>query len=162
MTYTTCEAAVLTLVQAYNAGATFTDANARIADMRAIDARDASAVIRMAGDSQEGDNLFEKGSHGRRQAIHEIGVTIFYKVKDGAGGPTVSYTALTTLVDDLLSWLRRYEKLNGATGVRRAQPIRSRRVTDLVPKQDAAPTHQFQEIVVQVWEAFTPTITEYA
>lgn len=164
MTYTTCEAALLALVRAYNAGATFTEANCRISDMRVLDAsgKDMAAVIRMVGDSQEGDELFQRKAHGKRQLLHEIGVTVFYKVKAGEGGPIVSYTGLTVLVDNLLEWLRKYEKLNAAANVRRAQPTRARRVTDLIPQQGAAPTHQFQEIVMQVWESITPTITEYS
>lgn len=119
-TYATSEAALLALIHAAPSGL-FDTANCTRGDFGALDAKgaDVACVLMQAGRSECGRNL-DGNSHGKRQQRHQIGVTVFAKRKQGAGGDSAPYLLLTETVDALCAWLDTYPRLNGASGVLRA------------------------------------------
>jgi hypothetical protein len=83
MSYDTIADAVLTLVRAYDNGATYTKANSSIENWKVLDARGIalSAIVAQFGDSQEGPSLDGHAQQGYWQEHHEIGIIVAYKVK---------------------------------------------------------------------------------
>lgn len=123
-----CETALLTLVRAYNSGATFDTANSSIGDFRVMDAKGsrASAVVLRRSPSDYGSNLSGRGSHGAREEEHHLTVIVAYKRLQAAEGDGPIYTDLTTLTDALAAYLAAYGRLGqGSSGsIQRAQIVR--------------------------------------
>lgn len=159
-TYTTAEAAVLTLLRAYDGGGVFTEANASRGDFSATDAPGYRqyAVVLMADSSDYGDGR----SHGKRQQTHRISVLLFQAREQGLGGDGAAYSALTTLTDAVAAWFERYPRLNGAAGVKRAAIVRvGKPRTTQAPGGGAGP-HLVQPIMLDVLCETTPAQQESA
>jgi len=151
MSYQTCTTALLTLIRAYNAGATFTTATSGENDWRVLNQASAAAVVHMAGDTQEGDALNGFGSAGKRQALHEIGVTIAQPI--GAGDDATALNSLDALCEALMTYLRPYARLNNTSGVKRAEIVRRTRDRVIGPREEMG-THWVSTIVMRVHEEF--------
>ena len=122
-TYGVAEAALLTLVRAYAAGAVFTTANSAVDDWVMLDApgTTVAAVLEMAGDTRE--DIVTQGGYGvyaEYQEEHQIGVWLCVKREQGLGGDGAAKAALKTLTDAFRDYARPFRRLNNATGVRQA------------------------------------------
>jgi len=160
MTYSAIEGALLTLIQAYNAGTVFTASlrNATRGDYRAMDATGTSvaAVVVQAADSVYGYTApGGRGAHSKEMAQHRIGIDLFVKRSTGAGGDGVAYTALLTLRDGLIAHLRPYPRLNNASGVKLAHVTNATRPILLrdVP-------HAYSRVTLEVIEQYDLNWTE--
>lgn len=116
--YMTAEAALLTLLRAYNSGATFTSANSARDDATIIDTAATSALIEMGDASQEGIAEGDYEEYGEYQEQHTIDVWICMKRSSGATGDGTIKQALKTLTEAVKDYLRSYRRLNAASGVR--------------------------------------------
>ena len=163
-TYASAEAAILTLVRSYASGSVFTAVNSAIDDWLVADAEsDEAAVLTQVGDIEEADAFDgERGSHGTRQERYRIGVHLLVKVRDGEGGPGAADAALKTLTAAMRTHLRQYERLNGATGIKRAQIERTSQPQDVQRRTPGAPRAVLQTIVVLINGAFAPVVVEYS
>lgn len=167
MTLTSVALALLVRVRAYNSGATFTTTNSSFAEYTVLDAASAvAAIVDVAGDSLVNpalpDGTRQAGSQGKLMELHDLSVTVAYKRGVGADGDGALKEDLTTLTDGLLAELIRYPRLNGATGVTKAQVIRRNLPYDIAPAQpEGAPsTHLAQDLFVRVWTETTPAYVE--
>jgi hypothetical protein len=120
-TYLTAEAAVLTLLRAYNAGATFTVANSVVDDWTIIDTAPTSAFVEMGDDTIEAVEINDYGAHDEYQEQHTISLWICQKRSTGAAGDAALKQGLKTLTEAVKDYLRPYRRLNNATGVRSMQ-----------------------------------------
>lgn len=164
MSYTTAEAALLTLVRAYEGGAVFTAANSSRGDFSATDAPGYRqyAVVMMAGESDYGDALFGRGAHGKRQQRHRMSVLLFQARQQGLGGDGAAYSALLTLTDGVAAWLERYPRLDGASGVKRAEIVRIGKVRTTQTPAGAPGPHLLQPILLDVLCETEPAQAESA
>jgi hypothetical protein len=153
-TYTTAEAALLTLVRAYNSGATFTPANSSVDDWRVLDASSTTvaAVLEMAAPTIERTvTATEYGAYGEYQEVHQIGVWICAARGQGAGGDGAAKAACKTLTEAVKDYLRPYRRLNAAAGVRSAAILRTTDPAYISPTRDIAQaTHVAQEIIFEI------------
>lgn len=152
-TYFTAEAALLTLIRAYSSGTVFTEANSSRDDWLVLDASgtEAAAVVEMASETREGDSLNGRQAHGAYQEVHQIGVWICVKRGVGAGGDSAAMAACKTLTEAVKDHLRPWERLNNATGVTRAQVVRTTEPSYISPtKRIEDATHVAQQIIVQI------------
>lgn len=154
MSYATCAAALLTLVRAYNSGATFTTANSAEDDFTLLNSETTAAIVTMVGDSAEGDRLDGRGAQGKRQARHEIGITLAVPI--GADKDSTAKAALHTIRDALIAYLRPYGRLNNASGVKRAEIVTHTRDRLIGPRDDQG-THWVSVVILHIWEEFTVT-----
>lgn len=155
MSYDTIQAAVYDLTLAYGGGVTLTADNAKIEDWTVLDARgtDISAIVWMAGDTQEADSFDGHAEYGKRQAMHEIGVTVATKIKTGRDSEAKALLAST--VADLADYLRARPVLGGAEGVRYSEIIRITRRMGINRTREAnSATHWASTIVLRVFEEF--------
>lgn len=146
--YATIEAALLIRVRALDSGATFTTANSSRGDWSVRDAagQRISAVLFKAKPSVYADSFPpNRGSHGKRQELHTIGIQVAYARQDGQGGDGATYTALQTTVDNLIAWLNQWPRLNATTGVRRGQVTES-----TAPIFNAGKTHLIVGLMLMV------------
>lgn len=150
-TYAATEAALLTLCQGYNAGATFTAANTRRGEWTIFDAPyDASLVLVQHKDSRFGDQLARRGAQGKQQEEHHIAVEVYYRRLQGQGGDGARYTALLTLRDGLQAWISRYPRLNNAANVKRAEVVTTTPPALAGASPQNAATHWMTELHVTV------------
>jgi hypothetical protein len=123
-TYVTAETALLTQIRSYNSGLTFTEDNSSRGDFRVLNntAVAQAAVLMQAGRSEFGDNLGQgRGSMGKRQQRHRIGIILFQARAQNNDG--VTYQSLVSLTDGLITYLDKYPLLGGATSVKRAEVV---------------------------------------
>lgn len=161
MSYQSIQTAVLTLVRAYNSGATFTTDTSSEDDFRVLDnsVGDVAAVITQAGDSLESYELNGRGAHGKRYAQHEVGIFIASAIRTDNDADAIQ--TLYSVVDGVASYLRRYPRLNNATGVKHAIPVRYTRRRLIAPVTDETrSTHWAQMITVQVVEEISLSLLE--
>lgn len=161
MSYQTIQTAVLTLVRAYDNGATFTAETSAEDDWHVLDtsAGDISAVVTQAGDTLESYELNGRGKHGCRFAQHEVGIMVASAIRTDADAGAIS--ALYATVQGLSAYLRRYPLLNAAAGVKHAQIVRTTRRRPIAPTTDETrSTHWSQMIVVQVVEEVQLSLLE--
>lgn len=154
-TYSTAEQAALAVVRNVT---TFTEANSTRGDFRAIDAKGTSwaAVLLMAGPSEMGDNLGNgRGTHGRRQQRHRIGVIILHERQQAPQGDGAVMTELLAMTDQVVALFDTYPRLNGATSVKRAEVDR---VTEPRIRRDMP--WVYQTILLTVLTETEPAITE--
>lgn len=154
-TYSAAEAAALEIVRLES---TFIETNSSRGDFRALDAKgaDFACVLLMAGPSEMGDNLGNgRGTHGKRQQRHRIGVVVFRKRGQAITGDGLVYTALTEMVDTLVARFDTSPRLNGAVGVKRAEVDR---VTEPRIRRDSP--WVYQTILLDVLTETEPTLTE--
>jgi hypothetical protein len=152
MSYTSVLAALLTRVRAYNAGATFDTDNSAADDWTMLDSPDpVVAVLTMAEDSAEGDSLDGRGTAGKRQARHGIGVLVGARIGDGKDSAALA--TLHSTCDGLMSYLRSYARLNNTAGVKRAEIVSRSRARLIGPRDDMG-THWVSVILVRVWEEY--------
>jgi hypothetical protein len=158
MTYSTSEAALLTLIRAYNAGATFTAANSSRGDWSVVDATgtDLACVLAMNAPTLESEIIEDYGKQGKIQERHEIAIDVFHKRSQGLGGDSVAYVALTTLTDALRAYLRGYPRLNNTSGVRNTNIVG---VSDVDIRKKSP--HIFQTIVIRVYCESDEILVEY-
>lgn len=156
-TYSTTEAALLTRVQAYNAGATFTARNSSRGDFNVLnnEAVTQAAVIMQAGRSEFGDRLDSRGAMGKRQQRHRIAIVLFQARGQGNDGDT--YTSLLTLTDALIAYLDTYQRLNNATSVKRAEIAEASE-----PRRSRDTAWIYQTILVEVMTETAPVLVETA
>lgn len=150
--YPAIETAVLTLVRAYNSGATFTTSNSSISDWRVLDASgtDYAAVVMMERDSQFGTSLDGRGAMGKWQELHYPAVEVFRKRGQGTGGDGASRTELVALVSLLDIYLSRYHRLNDTAGVKRMVIERISRPALTAPSEGATATHWMARLSLKV------------
>ncbi len=168
MTLAASATALLTLVRAYNSGATFTTTNSSYGDWLVLDATgtEVSAVVEMADVSVSGDivqdGAVNYGTQGNYQEAHTLAVFVAYKRGVGASGDGALYSNLTTLVDALRAYLTTYPRLNNAGLVRYAHIVQTSTPFDVAPSQpnDAPSTHLAQRLIVKVWCETTPAFVE--
>jgi hypothetical protein len=157
MSYTTCEAALETLLTGYTDGAHVltSGGNLRRGDYRAKDepGTTVACVITMGGDSDYADAFGTHRAHGKRQARHRPALSLFWKRGTALGGDGVAYEALRSYTDTLIAFLNRYPRINGATGVHRMQVSRASRIVQLRDSPHAA---QRVELEVLEQTAVTP------
>lgn len=161
MSYQTIQTAVLTLVRAYNAGATFTADTSAEDDWRVLDnsVGDVSAVVTQAGDTLEGYELNGRGAHGKRYAQHEVGVMMASSIRTDNDATAIQ--TLYSTVEGLKTYLRKYPRLNNTSGVKHAQIVRTTRRRPIAPVTDETrSTHWAQMIVVQVVEEISLSLLE--
>jgi hypothetical protein len=155
-TYATSEAALLVAVRASSAGAVFTATNSSRGDFRVLNNEGVTqaAVLMQAAASQFGDNLGQgRGTHGKRQQRHRIGLVIFQargQADDGA-----SYQALAAVTDALIGYLDTYPRLNNATSVKRAEVTEA---SEPRIRRDSA--WIFQTLLVEVLTETAPVLVE--
>lgn len=146
--YAAVETALLTLVRASDEGGVFDTTNSSRGDWAVRDAsgRPLSAVLYRAAKSVYGDKGKDgRGSHGKRQEQHTIGIQVARAQQTGQGGDEATYIALSEAVDSLIASINQYPRLNNMSGVRRAQ------VTERHgPVLNAAKTHLIETILVEV------------
>jgi hypothetical protein len=155
MSYQTIQTAVLTLVRAYNSGATFTTSTSSEDDWRVLDSGDdVAAVVTQAGDTLEGYELNGRGKSGARFAQHEVGVMVASAIRTDEDSEAIQ--TLYSTVEGLKTYLRKYPLLNATAGVKHAQIVRTTRRRSIAPVTDETrSTHWMQMIVVQVVEEIT-------
>ncbi len=161
MSYQTIQTAVLALVRAYNSGATFTADTSAEDDWRVLDtsAGDVSAVVTQAGDTTEDYLLNGRGQHGYRYAEHEVGILVASSIRTDNDADALQ--TLYGTVEGLKEWIRKYPRLNAATGVIHAQVTRTTRRRPIAPESDTTrSTHWAQMLVVQVVEEITLSLVE--
>lgn len=154
-TYAVTEAAALEIVRMLSA---FDENNSSRGDFRALDAKgtDWAAVLLMAASSEFGDNLGNgRGSHGKRQQRHRIGIAVFRKRGQAQGGDGDVYTELTELTDSLVALFDTYPRLNGADNVKR---VEIDRVTEPRIRRDSP--WIYQTILLEAMTETSPTLTE--
>jgi hypothetical protein len=161
MSYDTIADAVLTLVRAYDNGATYTKANSSIENWKVLDARGIalSAIVAQFGDSQEGPSLDGHAQQGYWQEHHEIGIIVAYKVKTEDDARSID--ALHAAVQALKVYIRSYPRLGAVSGVKHAYVVRTTRRRPIAPQQ--APqraTHWCQTIVLNILEQYALAWTE--
>jgi hypothetical protein len=154
-TYSTAEAALLTLTRAYSAGTVFTTANAVADDWTVLDAQGTTvaAVLEMASDTIEAITVDAQsyGDYGAYQEVHQIGVWLCVKREQGLGGDGAAKAALKTLTDAYRDYMRPYRRLNAATGVRQAKMTKTTAPAYISPTRNAADaTHVAQMITFEV------------
>lgn len=152
-TYTTSEQALLDCIRLLP---DYTDANTSRGDFRVVDAKGVilSCVLVKGRGSEYGDNLGQgRGTHGKRQQRHRIAAIVFQKRLQDADGPT--YIALEAAVDALIGHLDRYQRLNNATSVKRAEVIED----DIVQRRRDS-THAWQVVLVEVLTETAPILVE--
>jgi hypothetical protein len=158
-TYTTAEAALLTRIRAYNAGATFTTTNSSRGDFRVLNNQGVTqaCVLMMARDSEFGDNLGGgRGTHGKRQQRHYVGAVLFRA--RGQADDGTSYQALTTLADALIAYLDTYQRPDSTPAIKRAEVIGA-----TVPRLSARwAAWLFQALTIEVLTETSPTLQEGA
>jgi hypothetical protein len=158
MSYDTTQAGVYALVIA---SGLFDESNAKEEDWTVLDARgtDISAVIWMAGDTQEADAFDDHGEYGTKQALHEVGVTVAVKIKTGKDSAAIN--TLRETVDTLAAYIRARPLLAGVTGVKDSGIIRITRRMGINKSRDAASaTHWASTVVVRVHEQFDVAYVE--
>lgn len=138
--------ALLALCRAYNGGATFTSANSASDDRAVLDGGEASLVVLMNGPTAEGEELDGYGGHGAMQERHEFTVWVCVSRFTGEGGDGAAVRSVKALTEALKDHLRRYERLNGAAGVRLARLAETTEPRDADTKQ-----HVCMGITVRVW-----------
>jgi hypothetical protein len=161
MSYQTIQTAVLTLVRAYNSGATFTADTSSEDNWNVIDnsVSNVSAVVTQAGDTIESYDLNGRGVHGKRYAQHEVGVLVASSIRTDNDADALQ--TLYTTVEALKTYLRKYPRLNNTTGVKHAQINRTTRRRPIAPETDTTrSTHWGQMIVVEVVEELTLALLE--
>lgn len=154
MSYQTCTTALLALVRAYSGGTVFTTATSAENDWQILNQSSAAAVVHMAGDTEEGDALDGRGSQGKRQARHTVGVTVAQPI--GAGKDSDALALLDQLCEALMAYLRPYARLNNTSGVKRAEIVARTRDRLIGPREDMG-THWVSTIVLRVHEEFAAT-----
>lgn len=155
-TYATSEAALLTTVRASGGGALFTEINSARGDFAVLNGTGvvSAAVVMQAGASEFGDSLGQgRGTHGKRQQRHRIGIVVFQARRQDDDGYT--YVALKETVDTLIAYLDTYPRLGNAANVKRAEVTE---VTDVRRVRDRA--WVFQSILVEVLTETTPILAE--
>ncbi len=158
MSYTTCATALLTLVRAYNSGATFTTATSAEEDYQLVfNQEQTGAIITMWGDSEEADFLDGRGAQGKRQARHSIAVILAEPI--GTRNDADVKASLHTIREALIAYLRPYARLNNTSGVKRAELVMHTKDRLIGPTPDRG-THWISALVYRVWEEFTVTYTE--
>lgn len=159
MSYTTCEAAIESLLNGYtDAPHVLTSGgNLRRGDFRAKDepGTTVACVITMGGDSEYADAFGTHRSHGKRQARHRPALSLFWKRGTALGGDSVAYEALRDFADALIASLNRYPRINGTAGVHRMQVTRATRILQL---KDSP--HAVQRIELEVLEEVAVTPVE--
>lgn len=151
MSYQTCTTALLTLCRSYNNGLTFYEDTSAENDWTVLNEARTALVIHMAGDTEEGDALDGRGSQGKRQARHTVGITIAQPI--GADKDSLALATLDQTCEALMSYLRPYARLNNTTGVKRAE-IAARTRDRLIGPRDDQGTHWISTIVVKIHEEF--------
>jgi len=152
-TYATSEAAALAVVQLLSP---FTATNASRGDFRVLDRAGVTqaAVITQARASENGDDLGQgRGTQGKRQQRHWLAIVVFQA--RGQADDGTSYTSLTALTDTLVAHLDKYQRLNNATSVKRAQ-VREIAEPRLSARWSA---WLFQTILVEVMTETSPVVT---
>lgn len=155
-TYATSEAALLTAVRASSAGAVFTATNSSRGDFSVLNNEGVTvaAVLMQNSKSEFGDNLGSgRGTHGKRQQKHNIGLVVFQA--RGQNNDGVTYQALATATDALIAYLDTYPRLSNATGVKRAEVVEA---SEPRIRRDAA--WIFQVLLVEVLTETAPTLIE--
>lgn len=156
MSYQTVQTAVFNLVQAYDTGATFTDATSSEDDWRVLDndVGDVAAVVTQAGDTLEGYELNGRAKAGARFASHEVGVLVAAAIRTDNDADALQ--TLYSTVEALKTYLRKYPLLNATSGVKHAQIVRTTRRRPIAPETDTTrSTHWAQMVVIQVVEEIT-------
>lgn len=154
-TYATTEQAALELLRTVDQ---FDEANTSRGDFRALDAKGTNwaAVLLMAGPSEMGDNLGNgRGTHGRRQQRHRIGLAIFRKRGQAPEGDGALYVELTEVTDTVVALFDTYPRLNGAARVKR---VEIDRVTEPRIRRDSP--WIYQTILLDAMTETEPTLTE--
>jgi hypothetical protein len=157
-TYAASEQALLDTIRLYNGGATFTENNSSRGAFRVLNNSGVTSAVVLikAAPSEYGDNLGSgRGTHNKRQQRHRIGIVVF-QARRQDDDDTI-YAALTTLTDALIGHLDRYQRLNNATSVKRAQVTGD---TEVRVQQSNA--WVFQTILVQVDTETAPSLVEGA
>lgn len=161
--YDAAEAAVYARVLAYSP---FTADTARRDEYAVIDApAEMVCVVEQFGDTLEADRIGTYGAQGRRTQQHEIAIVLLTRIGDGLGGDGVAILTSKQTAEGLADALARYERLNAATYVQRAQVVRITKPEAVRRAQTAqgGPTHIQQKIVMRVitMRDWTPTETSY-
>lgn len=157
-TYAASEEALLEVIRLYNNSGTFTEVNSSRGAFRVLNNTGVTqaAVLMKVGSSQYADNLGGgRGAHGKRQQRHRIGIVVFQARRQDDDGAI--YTDLSELVDELIGHIDRYQRLNNAANVKRAQVIE-----DTEPRVQQSNAWVFQTILVQVDTETTPSLLEGA
>jgi hypothetical protein len=140
-------------VRAYSGGMVFTEENSAAEDTLVLDApnTDVAAIVAMAGESIEADEIDDYGEHGAYVERHQIAVWICVERGTGDGGDGALAQECKALTEAVKDYLRPYERLNNAPGVLRAQIVRTG-APDLISRSVAMEdaTHVAQEVVFQV------------
>lgn len=152
-TYIAAEAALLALVRTYNGGAVFDEVNSSAEDWTALDATgtEVAAVVEMAGETVEADEIDDYGAHGEFVEQHQIGLWLCVKRGTGDGGDGETRAAVKALTEAVKDHIRPYERLNDAEGVLRAQIVRTSApalISRSEEMEDA--THDAQQVVFQI------------
>lgn len=156
-TYSTTEAALLTRMRAYSSGSVFTATNSSRGDFKVLNNEGVTqaCVITQAGASEFGDRLDSRGSHGKRQQRHRIAMILFQARGQNNDGDT--YTALCSLRDGLVAYLDTYQRLNSATGVKRAEIVEA---SEPRIRRDSA--WIFCTVLMEVMTETSPALVETA
>jgi hypothetical protein len=154
MSYQTMTTALLTLVRAYSSGSVFHSENTSEDDWTVLGQADIAAIVHMAGDTEEADFIDGRGSQGKRQVRHSIGITVAQPV--GSEKDATALDSLHVTCDSLSTYLRSYARLGGTTGVKRAEVVARTRARLLGPRPDQG-THWYSTIVLRVWEEVAVT-----
>jgi hypothetical protein len=151
--YSTVEASILTLLQAYSGSYTFTTDNSARHDWSVLDTStsDYAAVLSMAQASQYGDQLTGRGAQGKQQERHVIRLSLFYKRQQGLGGDGAAYSALLTMADAINVYLSQWPRINNTAGVKRMQ-LSEMTVPDPVAPSNApaTATHYATDLLLTV------------
>ena len=157
-TYATSEEALLEVIRLYNGGATFSENNSSRGSFKVLNNTGvtSAAVLMKVGGSQYADNLGGgRGAHGKRQQRHRIGIVVFQARRQDDDG--ITYGDLTALTDALIGHIDRYQRLNNAANVKRAQVIE-----DTETRVQQTNAWMFQTVLVQVDTETTPSLVEGA
>lgn len=151
MSYTEVEQAALTLMQAYQSGAVFTDGNSSRGDYRVLDAQGVTvaAVLTCGGESTYDNELGGYGSQGKTQEKHTVAITLFQEREQGLGGDGATYIALHTLVDGVVDYLGQYPRL-GSSAIRYAEITK---VSNVVLRQKTP--HLYRTIFIDAYQSTT-------
>ncbi len=156
-TYATSEAALLAAVRASSSGAVFTTKNSSRGDFAVLNNEGVTvaAVLMQAARSEFGDRLDSRGTQSKRQQRHRVGIVVFQARGQNNDGDT--YAALASVTDALIAYLDTYQRLNNATGVKRAEIIEASE-----PRIQRDKAWIFRVILVEIMTETAPVLVETA
>ncbi len=155
--------ATLTLLRSYQSGAVYGVNNSGHYDWSVRNGdREHSAVVGMWQRSQFGDTLNGRAAFGKRQEMHYPRISLLVAIGQAENGDDAAVIAAIDRASDVIVYLNRYQRLNNATNVKRAEVV-GMGVPELIgsPRSERV-THARVDVDLQVLCEITLDVVEGA